>query len=151
MWPASSTPVDTVMMQARASITPFGECTRTPFPPQPILETGVSSSIGRFVASLHEKGICFGAGHLNNYLKCSAGGFGLIDVTDVAFSFRPLRRKQRLRNIHKLIRTDRDSSLIAAIGWEPFFKGYSLQCQTFLGRKCPIFLEELDQTFSPVI
>lgn len=83
---------------------------------------------GRFLAELHERGVAFRAGHLNNYLQVAEpderGAFGLIDVSDVAFSARALSASRRVENLGRLIRTDTDRKVIARLGWSALLEGY---------------------------
>jgi tRNA A-37 threonylcarbamoyl transferase component Bud32 len=80
--------------------------------------------LGRFLGELHQKGISFEGGHLNNYLATPGGGHALIDVTDVMFYRSALARGARLRNLLKLARHPEDAELVRRLGWLPLLEGY---------------------------
>ena len=90
----------------------------------PKARRGVFFALGKFMAGLHENGILFHAGHLNNYVRTPDGGLALIDVTDVQFRRGPLDRKLRLKNIRKLARKPVDHELLNQYGWEALLEGY---------------------------
>jgi hypothetical protein len=79
--------------------------------------------LGAFVADLHRRGVCFRALHFGNVIVAEDGGFGLIDVADLALHRRPLGPRQIRRNLGHLMRYAEDWALVRA-DRQAFCAGY---------------------------
>ncbi|MCQ6255815.1 toluene tolerance protein [Pseudomonas sp. Q11] len=64
--------------------------------------------LGEFIASLHEHGIYFRSAHLGNVVLTPHNTLGLIDVADLRFQGKPLRKSLRLRNFKHILRYRQD-------------------------------------------
>jgi serine/threonine protein kinase len=93
------------------------------------LREGISDDLflrlAEYIALLHQKGIYFRSLHLGNVLLLSEGGFGLIDVADMRFSWFPLRVDQRRRNFRHLLRNKEHRKVFADFGFGRFLDIYS--------------------------
>jgi hypothetical protein len=93
------------------------------------LREGISDDLflrlAEYIALLHQKGIYFRSLHLGNVLLLSEGGFGLIDVADMRFSWFPLRVDQRRRNFRHLLRNKEHRKVFADFDFGRFLDIYS--------------------------
>jgi tRNA A-37 threonylcarbamoyl transferase component Bud32 len=85
--------------------------------------------LGRFIASLHEKGIYFRSAHLGNVVLTPEGTLGLIDIADMKSYRRPLRKHLRLRNFKHMLRYPQDRQWLLGGANPAFLNGY-LSAQT---------------------
>lgn len=65
-----------------------------------------------FVRNLHDAGVYFRSLHFGNIVYTPQRQFGLIDISDMSCSRRPLSRNKRRRNIKHLLRTKSDWSML---------------------------------------
>ncbi len=90
--------------------------------------------VGSYIARLHEQGIYFRALHLGNIVRGDDGHLALIDIADVRFSQRPLRRWVRRRNFRNILRYREDrrwlSEEAAAMA---FWRGYGRDSSVPMG------------------
>ena len=70
------------------------------------------AQLGMFIAQLHEKGIFFRSAHFGNIIVTPEGQLGLIDVSDMKISKKPLSAHKRLRNMKHIFRLEEDIQLI---------------------------------------
>ncbi len=85
----------------------------------------VIQKVADFLANLHQNGVFFRSIHLENLLlQSDYKTFGIIDVTDIQFSARPLSLYKRLRNLRHLLKEKNDRELWQAFGVERFLKLY---------------------------
>lgn len=68
--------------------------------------------LGRFICSLHDKGVYLRSMHLGNVVKTPDGELGLIDIADMKIRSGPLSRNLRLRNCRHLSRYAEDRQVI---------------------------------------
>lgn len=87
----------------------------------------VFGSLGRFVADLHEKGIYFRSLHLGNVVLTPDGRLGLIDISDLRHSRRPLSNFARRRNFEHLIRDHADRHWLVSGIHGRFVEAYAQQ------------------------
>lgn len=80
--------------------------------------------LGRFIASLHEKGVYFRSAHLGNVVLTPEGHLGLIDIADMKTYRRPLRKHLRLRNFKHMLRYREDRQWLLGDGNRAFLNGY---------------------------
>jgi len=80
--------------------------------------------LGRFIASLHEKGVYFRSAHLGNVILTPEGTLGLIDIADMRTYRRPLRKTMRLRNFKHMLRYPQDRQWLLGNANPAFFMGY---------------------------
>ncbi len=88
------------------------------------MSEGLFKKMAEFVAQLHQKGINFRSLHLGNILLLPQGGFGLIDVADMRFSWSPLRIDQRKRNFRHLLRNPEQRKVFTRFGLDRFLDMY---------------------------
>ena len=82
------------------------------------------AQLGSFIAELHEKGIYFRSAHLGNVILTPEGSLGLIDISDMKTSRRPLRKSLRLRNFKHMLRYKQDREWLLGQGNKVFINGY---------------------------
>ena len=82
------------------------------------------AQLGSFIAELHEKGIYFRSAHLGNVILTPEGALGLIDISDMKTSRRPLRKSLRLRNFKHMLRYQEDRQWLLDNGNPAFLDGY---------------------------
>ena len=80
--------------------------------------------LGRFIATLHEKGIYFRSAHLGNVVLTPEGSLGLIDIADMHTYRRPLRKSQRIRNFKHMLRYKEDRAWLLGGGNAVFADAY---------------------------
>lgn len=89
-----------------------------------LIQKGLTAETGRtirievadFINRLHEAGILFRSLHLGNVVRCTSGGYGLIDVADLSISRRSLSRWKKDRNFAHLARCAEDAPWLNADG-----------------------------------
>ena len=77
-----------------------------------------------FFASLHDKGIYFRAIHFNNVFITEKGEFGLIDMSDLYYSFIPLLISKRVRNFKPIFHYKADREALESISLDKFLDIY---------------------------
>ncbi|AHG43015.1 toluene tolerance protein [Pseudomonas syringae CC1557] len=82
------------------------------------------TQLGRFIASLHEKGIYFRSAHLGNVILTPEGELGLIDIADMKIYRHSLRKSLRLRNFKHMLRYQEDRKWLLDDGNPAFLDGY---------------------------
>ncbi|MCK2126809.1 toluene tolerance protein [Thauera aromatica] len=75
-------------------------------------DPGLRQTLGRFIATLHERGIYFRSIHLGNVVLTAERRLGLIDVADMKTGRRPLSSWRRRRNAKHLLRIKVDRAWI---------------------------------------
>lgn len=78
------------------------------------LDARLVAQLGRFVTSLHERGVYLRSLHLGNVVQTPDGILGLIDIADMRIKSRALSRRLRVRNYHHLCRYDQDRVRLVA-------------------------------------
>ena len=68
--------------------------------------------LGSFLATLHDKGIFFRSAHFGNIVYTPDHEFGLIDISDMKISKKPLNQNKRLRNLKHIFRLPEDIQLV---------------------------------------
>ncbi len=84
----------------------------------------IISDFASFFASLHDKGIYFRAIHFNNVFITENGEFGLIDMSDLYYSFMPLTISKRVRNFKPIFHYKDDREALESISLEKFLNIY---------------------------
>lgn len=82
------------------------------------------AQLGRFIATLHERGVYFRSAHMGNVVLTPEGELGLIDIADLRIFRRPLRKSQRLRNFKHMLRYPQDRQWLLDAGDSSFVDGY---------------------------
>ncbi|MEQ6329498.1 polymerase [Pseudomonas chengduensis] len=82
-------------------------------------------AFGRLLGELHGKGVYFRSLHLGNVIKMPDGKFGLIDLSDMHISGRPLSAWKRRRNIHHMLRYAEDAQWLARLYKDDLLRGYA--------------------------
>ncbi|KPW41833.1 Toluene tolerance protein [Pseudomonas coronafaciens pv. atropurpurea] len=82
------------------------------------------TQLGRFIASLHEKGVYFRSAHLGNVILTPEGNLGLIDIADMKTYRHSLRKSLRLRNFKHMLRYQEDRQWLLDNGNPAFLEGY---------------------------
>lgn len=83
---------------------------------------------GMLLGQLHESGVYFRSLHLGNVLILPDGRFGLIDLSDMQISGRPLPRWKRQRNLQHMLRYTEDSHWLATQHRQSLLVGYARNC-----------------------
>jgi hypothetical protein len=81
-------------------------------------------NLGLFVAELHQLGVYFRSLHLGNIVQTPLGTLGLIDISDLKLTNKPLNCNQRLRNLRHLCRLEQDRMRFGEKGWQIFCRTY---------------------------
>lgn len=68
--------------------------------------------LAKFVASLHDRGVYFRSLHMGNIVRTPEGALGLIDISDMRCTGRPLSAGMRARNYRHLLRYEADWALV---------------------------------------
>ncbi|MDA8485031.1 lipopolysaccharide kinase InaA family protein [Pseudomonas resinovorans] len=95
---------------------------------QQVPEQQLASSVekfGRFLGDLHSKGVYFRSLHLGNVLQLPDGRFGLIDLSDMHISGRPLPRWKCKRNVRHMLRYQQDAQWLAHRHVADLLRGYA--------------------------
>ena len=79
---------------------------------------------GSYLACLHEQGIYFRTLHLGNIVLGHDGHLALIDIADVRFARRSLRRWVRRRNFRNVLRYREDRPWLSKEAATAFWRGY---------------------------
>ncbi|MCY1421856.1 hypothetical protein D9M71_375210 [compost metagenome] len=82
-------------------------------------------AFGRFLGELHGLGVYFRSLHLGNVLKLPDGRLGLIDLSDMRISGRPLPNWKRKRNVRHMLRYQLDAHWLATLHLEELLRGYA--------------------------
>lgn len=82
------------------------------------------AQLGSFIAELHGKGIYFRSAHLGNVILTPEGALGLIDISDMKTSRRPLHKSLRLRNFKHMLRYPQDREWLIGDNNPAFINGY---------------------------
>ncbi len=77
------------------------------------LDASAIEQLGAFVRELHDKGIYFRSLHLGNIVLTPDNQLGLIDISDLQVSSRPLHQRRRIRNFRHLLRVAGDRAVLA--------------------------------------
>jgi len=96
--------------------------------------------LGKFFAVLHEKGIFFRSAHFGNIIYTNNNEFGLIDISDMQVSNKPLGVIKRLRNMKHIFRVKEDIHLLN--GSDRVEQAYLQSC----GIKNKYFIQKLLNT-----
>lgn len=88
------------------------------------LDEYVLERLGRFIATLHDRGIYFRSLHLGNIVYTPEGQLGLIDIADLAVHSKPLNKNKRIRNFRHLTRLRIDRQHIGESGWKSMVNTY---------------------------
>ena len=80
---------------------------------------------GQFLAQLHQLGVYFRSLHLGNVLMLPDESFGLIDLSDMHISGKPLAMHKRKRNVRHMLRYATDSQWLANAHKDSLLLGYA--------------------------
>ena len=78
----------------------------------------------KYLSELHKKGIYFRSLHFGNVIVRPEGTFGLIDVSDMKISSKPLGMLKRVRNFRAVLRYEEDKKVLMDYGVENFLNKY---------------------------
>ncbi len=102
--------------------------------------------LGEFIAHLHHKGVYFRSLHLGNVVQTPAGELGLIDVADLSFKKRPLKKGERKRNWVHILRRQDNLNRYGALGVSTLLDAYrsaSTQAEPHTAYLTDVFLSDL--------
>ena len=77
------------------------------------IDAPLAERLGRFIKTLHDKGVYLRSMHLGNVVATPEGELGLIDIADMRIRSRSLSNHLRIRNFRHLCRYEDDRSAIA--------------------------------------
>jgi tRNA A-37 threonylcarbamoyl transferase component Bud32 len=80
-------------------------------------------TFGRFIATLHDKGVYFRSAHLKNILVLPNNALGLIDISDMQIKKNSLNINLRQRNFEHILRYSEDKKLVQN-NLDSFIAGY---------------------------
>ncbi|WP_043308468.1 lipopolysaccharide kinase InaA family protein [Pseudomonas sp. ML96] len=83
---------------------------------------------GAFLGKLHLLGIYFRSLHLGNVLQLPSGELGLIDLSDMKVSNRPLASWKRRRNLQHILRYPEDAHWLLQQHRAAWMRGYTASC-----------------------
>lgn len=83
---------------------------------------------GAFLGQLHQLGVYFRSLHLGNVLCLPDQTLGLIDLSDMTISGKPLGRWKRKRNLQHMLRYKEDSAWLTQEHRTALLRGYGQQC-----------------------
>lgn len=83
---------------------------------------------GAFLGQLHQLGVYFRSLHLGNVLCLPDQTLGLIDLSDMTISGKPLGRWKRKRNLQHMLRYKEDSTWLTQEHRTALLRGYGQQC-----------------------
>lgn len=106
---------------------------------------GEVERFGAFLGQLHQLGVYFRSLHLGNVLCLPDRTFGLIDLSDMTISGKPLGRWKRKRNLQHMLRYNEDSTWLTQEHCSALLNGYCQQC----GNKSAERLAKNLQDFRP--
>lgn len=89
---------------------------------------GEVERFGAFLGQLHQLGVYFRSLHLGNVLHLPNRRFGLIDLSDMTISGKPLGRWKRKRNLQHMLRYKEDSAWLTQDHRTALLRGYCQQC-----------------------
>lgn len=89
---------------------------------------GEVERFGVFLGQLHESGVYFRSLHLGNVLILPDDRFGLIDLSDMQVSGRPLARWKRQRNLQHMLRYEEDTRWLSSLHRRALLSGYAQSC-----------------------
>jgi hypothetical protein len=130
---ARGVPTVEILEYARCPVLQRHLVTYRPLPGMTVrsaLKSGTSNSdlltsVARFVADLHRKGICFRSLHFGNIIVApEQATLGLIDVADMTMHPWSLGVGSRERNFRHLLRYREDAEALQAFGWMRFVESY---------------------------
>jgi hypothetical protein len=78
------------------------------------LDALLVAKLGRFIRSLHEKGVYLRSMHLGNIVLTPEDELGLIDIADMKIHGRALSNRKRLRNFRHMSRYEQDRIAVSA-------------------------------------
>jgi len=84
-----------------------------------------AEQFGAFLGLLHEKGVYFRSLHLGNVLRLPDNHFGLIDLSDMSISQRPVSSGKRRRNLKHMLRYPNDKHWLLQQHKEHWLNGYA--------------------------
>ena len=87
-------------------------------------KTALIEHFASFLADLHAKGIYFRAIHFNNVIVTPEGRLGLIDISDLHYSFFPLTVSKRVRNFKPILHYPEDRQILEEFSINEFLKQY---------------------------
>jgi hypothetical protein len=113
------------------------------------METGqrasLQSSLATFIARLHEQGVYFKGGHLENYILMDDGHLGIIDIEDVWIAPLLFNYAVRARSFRILFKYQDNRELLGEAGClEPFIESY-LAASGMSGFTRGLFLKALSK------
>jgi tRNA A-37 threonylcarbamoyl transferase component Bud32 len=83
--------------------------------------------LGDFLGQLHALGVYFRSLHLGNVLLLPDQRFGLIDLSDMRISGRPLAHHKRTRNVGHMLRHHEDRDWLASEHRSALLHGYAIR------------------------
>ncbi|VXB46917.1 Polymerase [Pseudomonas sp. 8AS] len=89
---------------------------------------GEVERFGALLGQLHQLGVYFRSLHLGNVLCLPDRTFGLIDLSDMTISGKPLSRWKRKRNLQHMLRYKEDSTWLTQEHGSALLNGYCQQC-----------------------
>jgi tRNA A-37 threonylcarbamoyl transferase component Bud32 len=95
---------------------------------EPQAREGEVERFGAFLGQLHQLGVYFRSLHLGNVLCLPDRTFGLIDLSDMTISGKPLGRWKRKRNLQHMLRYKEDSTWLTQEHRTALLNGYCQQC-----------------------
>lgn len=94
----------------------------------PLERDGEIERFGAFLGQLHQLGVYFRSLHLGNVLCLPDQTLGLIDLSDMTISGKPLGRWKRKRNLQHMLRYKEDSAWLTQEHRTALLRGYGQQC-----------------------
>lgn len=94
---------------------------------EPLERDAEVERFGVFLGQLHELGVYFRSLHLGNVLCLPDRTFGLIDLSDMTISGKPLGRWKRKRNLQHMLRYTEDSAWLTREHRTALLRGYRQQ------------------------
>nr|WP_286944618.1 lipopolysaccharide kinase InaA family protein [Pseudomonas sp. UBA6718] len=89
---------------------------------------GEVERFGAFLGQLHQLGVYFRSLHLGNVLCLPDQTLGLIDLSDMTISGKPLGRWKRKRNLQHMLRYKEDSAWLTQEHRTALLRGYCQEC-----------------------
>ena len=109
------------------------------------------SDFASFFASLHDKGIYFRAIHFNNVFITEKGEFGLIDISDLYYSFFPLTISKRVRNFKPIFHYQKDRQALESVSLDNFLDIYLKSSKIKSKKKSIIFKKNVLKLYTKTI
>ncbi len=104
---------------------------------------GEVERFGTFLGQLHDAGVYFRSLHLGNVLILPDQSFGLIDLSDMQISRRPLTRGKRQRNLQHMLRYTEDRHWLTIEHRQQLVTGYAKQCGNATAKRLAQALQQL--------